>query len=544
MQPIQIFLLVSLVALYAGLYKFFEKAGEKGWKAIVPFYGIYVWIKILNKPWWWLILTLIPTVSFYMMAILLVETANYLGKRKFSDHVFIVLGYFIALPMWAFSKTVKYVGPPPVQKKKPIAKEWGEAAVFAIVAATLIRTFFFEAFTIPTSSMESTLRIGDYLFVNKMRYGAKVPSTPLTFPFTHNTLPFTDNTPSFLEWVKLPYLRLPAYDHIKNNDVVVFNFPEGDTVLKFNSAVSYYGKLLDTVAELRFNGDKTATVAEYRKKFIEDDQIIVRPIDKEDNYIKRCVAIPGDKLQVKGGTLFINDKPAYKPPHMQYSYVVLNPSLNPDQLLDQGVGEVQRYPRNDNAYVLMCEPSIIERLKPQLGQVFPQFDSSGYYDYRTFPHSPRYSWNKDNYGPLTIPKAGVTVPLDTATLPLYRRIIEVYEGHSLKVNGSSIIIDGKPATSYTFDLDYYFMMGDNRHNSLDSRFWGFVPETHIVGSPSMIWFSKGDHDGIRYSRMFTGVNSDGLSTSFRIWFFATIAVLWGGWEILRRRKKAQPQKKK
>jgi signal peptidase I len=216
MQPIQYFLIISVILLFAGLYGIFEKAGEKGWKALVPVYQFVVWLKLLKKPWWWIFLILIPTISWLMLFILFVETSKAFGKKRFKEHLFALLGYFIYMPYLGFSKEEKFIGPPDKTKiKRTLAMEWGEAGLFAVVAATIIRTFFFEAFTIPTSSLEKSLLIGDYLFVSKVSYGAKVPNTPLSFPFAHNMLPMTNMVPSYLNWVKLPNFRLPGLGHVE-----------------------------------------------------------------------------------------------------------------------------------------------------------------------------------------------------------------------------------------------------------------------------------------------------------------------------------------
>ena len=560
MSPIQIFLLISVVALFAGLYKAFEKANVAGWKALVPVYNFVVWLKLVKRPWWWIFLLLIPTVGIYMLAILLVDLSNHFGKRSFRDHVIAVLGYFLFVPLIGFSKKIKFVGPKPHEKNKHIIKEWGEAAVFAIVAATLIRTFAFEAFTIPTSSMEKSLMVGDYLFVNKMRYGAKIPSTPLTFPFTHNSLPFTESTPSFLDWIELPYLRFPGWASIKNNDIVVFNFPEGDTVAGKYPNISYYQLVRGQGRDVIWNNPQIF------------GDILIRPVDKEDNYIKRCVAIPGDKMEIKNRQLFINGKEAYNPPNMQFSHCFNNSNLGDWNMKEfqEGIAKMNitdevnymnnpRLLKYDSAkdsifavpptlkyqFAVAMHANQVDKFREKVGLTEVALDSAHLFDPETFPHDIKnFRWNRDNYGPLTIPKAGVKVDISLSNIALYRRIIDVYEENDFEIRDGKIFINGQVATSYTFKLDYYFMMGDNRHNSLDSRFWGFVPETHIVGSPSMIWLSiPKQGGGVRTERMISFVSPDGLSRSY-LWYFAGIVAAIFAFNWFRNRHKREAAKKK
>jgi signal peptidase I len=528
MRPIHIFLLLSAVLLLVGLYKTFEKAGEKGWKAFIPVYNFLIWLKIIKKPWWWIFLVLIPTVGFYMLAIMIVLLSNCFGKRKFSEHVFAVLGYFIWLPYLGFSKSVKFQGVPPEEKKKPMWKEWGEAGIFAIVAATLIRTFFFEAFVIPSSSMEGTLLVGDYLFVSKMSYGAKVPAIPLTVPFTHNTLPKTETTPSYLDWIELPYLRLPGFGDVKRNDIVVFNFPEGDTVFKPNRNTTYYQVVRDAAFQ---NGQSESMI---RQQMIDQDMLVVHPVDKEDNYVKRCVAISGDKVEVKNHILYINGQIAYTPKNLQYGYFVKTSDPNGFENARKKAA-IEKEPEESTSainqmgydHLLQCTPEDLKKIAPFCDTMVMNEDSLGQFDPRlnVFPHSPKFRWNKDNFGPLIIPKKGMTVHLSVDSLPLWERIIRVYEGNELEVKDGKFIINGTPVTTYTFKQDYYWMMGDNRHNSLDSRFWGYVPEDHIVGKPVFVWFSSGDESGLRPERMCSFVSPEGLSKSYLWWVLGGVIIL-------------------
>jgi signal peptidase I len=552
MRPIHIFLWLSLIGLLVGLYKTFEKAGHPGWKAFVPVYNIVIWLKIIQRPWWWTILVLIPTVGFYMLAVMLVLLSNCFNKRSFADHVKAVLGYFLWVPFLGFSKDVKFVGVEESKEKRSMWKEWGEAGVFAIIAATLIRTFFFEAFQIPSSSMESTLLTGDYLFVSKMSYGAKVPAMPLTFPFTHNTMPFTETSPSFVDWIELPHMRLPGFGNVERNDIVVFNFPEGDTVYKANTSASYYAILRNMA---RQSGRSEADV---RRQMIDGDEILIRPVDKEDNYVKRCVAVAGDKFQIRNTAIFINGKEEKLPQEARFARKFYVPQLSQGQaeefekrLMDigvtEGIGQT-----GDSAYPYFSPVSIskVGALDALLGSksqpiMYPADTALPEDD--VFPHVPQtFKWNRDNFGPLVIPKEGMTVRLSLDSLPLWRRIIEVYENNKLELKGNTFYINGQAAATYTFKQNYYFMMGDNRHNSLDSRYWGFVPQENVVGKPVFVWFSKGEHDGIRSERMISFVGKDGLSKSY-LWYLVGIIAIYVGYQEYRKRsgkdKKTAPKAK-
>jgi signal peptidase I len=557
MHPIQYFLILSFLLLFAGLSKIFEKAGEQGWKAWIPVYHFVIWLRILKKPWWWIFLIIIPTISWLMLFVLFVETAKAFGKRDFKEHCLALFGYFIYLPWLGFSKENTFVGPPDQSaEKKTFLREWGEAGLFAIVAATIIRTFFIEAFTIPTSSLEKSLLIGDYLFVSKVSYGAKVPNTPLSFPFAHNVLPFTETVPSYLEWVKLPNLRLPGMGHVQRNDYVVFNFPEGDTVVAESLNGNYYTDVL-VKEEYKRRGAPALQNMSAREAMIKQDQVhlLVRPVDKEDNYVKRCVAIPGDKLEIIDSKLFINGEPSYVSENMQYKYIVkTSPLQSPDGRPMSGLNRKMLAEKFDMTEQIEAGPDStlwritlpfknVEKLQaanPNIISITPDIAPKGEYRFDVFPHSPAYAWNIDNYGPLTVPKQGVTVALDTMNLPIYRRIINVYEGNKLEQKGASIFINGQEAHSYTFKQNYYFMMGDNRHNSADSRFWGFTPEDHIVGKPVFIWLSRKKDvplmKSFRMERMFTFVQGDHISKSYLLY-----ALLIGGgiWAFFNFRGKKQ-----
>ncbi len=376
--------------------------------------------------------------------------------------------------------------------------EWVNAIVFATVVATLVHIFIFQMYVIPTSSMERSLLVGDYLYVSKVTYGPQMPNTPLSFPFVHHTMPFSQTKKSFSEAVKWPYHRLKGLRNIERNDVVVFNFPAGDTVLLENQSVTYYDVLRNY--RLRYGAE------EGRRMLEKEYTVISRPVDKRENYIKRCVAVAGDSLEIRDGRVFVNGAPQEITDGVQYQYIV-HTSEPLSQYALERIG-VREYNGNGAVYYMFITEDAaaeLEKMKsvisvrryiyPANSEVFPQWDT------------PR--WSQDNYGPIWIPERGATVRLTTENLPLYRRIITAYEGHTLDERDGEILIDGTPAAEYTFAMDYYWMMGDNRHNSADSRFWGFVPEDHIVGKASFVWLSLESGESfpsnIRWERLFKKV---------------------------------------
>lgn len=420
-------------------------------------------------------------------------------------------------------------------KKKDAEKqtktvEWIDALIFAVIAATIIRLFFIEAFTIPTSSMEKSLLVGDYLFVSKVSYGPRMPNTPIAVPFAHNTMPFTTDTKSYAEWLQWPYRRLAGLGKVERNDVVVFNFPEGDTVCLNQQGPSYYQLLRQFGRDAIDNNVVYDKYGQSIRGYFGKRQS--RPVDRRENYIKRCVAIAGDSIQVVDGQVYVNGQPQENIGDRQYKYLVLTDgtNFNPTKLEELGISDEDcKASRNiepeyldfvggmkdvdvNNLFVFPLVEQNVEKLRamPFVKSVTRIMRPKGYRESFIFPHDPKYNWNEDNFGPLYVPKKGDVIKLTLDNLPLYRRCIEVYEGNSLFVSGDQIIINNQPADSYTFRMDYYFMMGDSRHNSADSRFWGFVPEDHVVGKALFIWFST-DKDksfpaSIRWSRIFKGID--------------------------------------
>ncbi len=396
---------------------------------------------------------------------------------------------------WAFWKKKN----PPNGKQTKVV-EWVDAIIFAVIAATFIRMFFIEAYTIPTSSMEKSMLVGDYLFVSKTAYGPKTPNTPLSFPFVHNTMPVVGGK-SYSELIQRPYKRLAGFGEIKNDDVVVFHFPEGDTVALGIPNASYYQLI-------RENG--RARVWSDKRNF---GEIVSRPVDKRENYIKRCVGIPGDEIKISKGQLYVNGKTQKDFPGIQFDYVVETngTSINPKALDRLNISEADRGVFSSQRYFFPLTESTAEEMKTfaNVKAVTKVLEEPGKWEPAIFPSDSKFPWNVDNFGPITIPAKGATVNLTVDNLPLYQRIIAVYENNELEVNGTQIKINGEAATSYTFKMDYYWMMGDNRHNSADSRYWGFVPEDHVVGKAKFIWLSldkdKGFPSNIRLKRMFSVV---------------------------------------
>ncbi len=343
--------------------------------------------------------------------------------------------------------------------------EWLKAILFAFITILLFRIFFFEAFTIPSPSMENTLLTGDYIVVSKLSYGPRIPITPLSFPFVHQRLPFTESTNSYLEWISIPYFRLFGSPEIKNNDVVVFNYPMQNN----------------------------------------------RPIDQRIYYVKRCVAISGDTLEVREGQVYINGVYNDLPEKLQFNYKVVtdNDTIDSDTITKLGLTEGGQM-NNKGGYWFTLDIENVEKIKkvPHITSVTPMLEKKGSYSDYMFPENEHFLWNVDFFGPIYIPKAGDSVQLSIDSLPLYERIISVYEKNNLRVSNDSVFINNKYATHYTFKMNYFFMMGDSRHNSADSRFWGFLPEDHIVGKAKWVLMSinKSDEKStIRWDRWFKKV---------------------------------------
>lgn len=482
-----------------GAARMFQKAGVASWKAYVPFYNTWVMQELAERPRHWVFWQLIPVVGWFITPGIYIEFVKLFGRYSFLDHTLAALFAFFYFPYLGYSKDVRFIGPEGARHyKKAGWREWVDAAIFAIVAATLIRTFIFEAYTIPSGSMEKTLLINDFLFVSKFSYGPRIPNTPLSIPFVHNYIPGTSNK-SYTTAVELPYIRWFA-SPVKRMDVVVFNFPAGDTVINlpdFQSQRPYY----DFAREIG-GGD----INKGRQMILSNPEIYplaVHPADKSDNYIKRCTGVAGDTLEVRNNEVYINGVKEPIPPRSEVHYTVVTDGkrVDPDVMreeydVDVDKGDLQQGAQPFVYYMLLTQESK-KKLEAIGYKVFPtQNIPAG----NVFPYDERYRWTRDNYGPIWIPKKNATLQLTDRNYPVYERAIRVYEHNDFEMREGKFYLNGKETSSYTFKMDYYWMMGDNRQGSQDSRYWGFVPEDRIVGKAWLIWFSW--ENGPRWNRLF------------------------------------------
>ena len=411
---------------------------------------------------------------------------------------------------------------------------WVDALVFALVAVYFINLFFFQNYVIPSSSLEKSLLTGDYLFVSKVSYGPRIPQTPLSMPLTQHTMPII-NTKSYIDWPHWDYRRAKGLGSVKLNDIVVFNFPAGDTVVSeprwqpqdYYQMCYGYGTLIMEQNGLKMDVDSMSPLQQ-RKYYeavysagrnyllsqpAEYGVLLSRPADRRENYVKRCVGLPGQTLQIKDRIVYLDGKPNKEPDNVQYTYAVkLRERLPEDFIKENGITQEDLTQLNQSGYMpltqkaykaMLSRKDLVESVKLNTSRTVGDI----------YPLNGRYGWTRDNYGPVWIPAKGKSIKLTLENLPIYERPIRVYEENDLLVkDDGTILINGKPATEYTFKMDYYWMQGDNRHNSADSRYWGFVPEDHIVGKPIFIWWSsdpdrKGLAEGVRWSRLFRFVDN-------------------------------------
>jgi signal peptidase I len=498
-----IFFLLVQVVHFIGTWKLYVSAGRKSWEAAIPVYNAIVLLKIIGRPSWWTILLFLPIINLIIFPVIWVETLRSFGKNTTVDKVLGVATFGLYIAYISYTQKLHYTSDRSTETLNKTA-DTISSLLFAIVVATFVHTYFIQPFTIPTSSLEKTLLVGDFLFVSKVNYGARTPMTTVALPMVHDTIPLTKKK-SYLTWPELPYFRLPGFQKVERNDIVVFNWPI-DTVYKFRDQ-----------SGLRVD----------------------KPIDKKSNYVKRCVGVPGDQFEIKDGIVFVNGKELILPERArpQFSYKVALDGKTPidfeyllqDMDITDGAGFMDAEKR-DTVFIAALTAANAERLQQIPGITGVQKIISKEVESGIFPHINK--WNRDNFGPIYIPQQGKTVALNLETLPFYKAIITDYEKNDLKVIGSEIRINGKIATSYTFQQNYYWMMGDNRHNSEDSRYWGYVPENHIVGKPTFIWMSYDTNakglKKIRWERLFTTVSGEGQPQSyFKFFLFALVAYFIG-----------------
>ncbi|MBZ4035091.1 signal peptidase I [Flavobacterium sp. 17A] len=526
------FILIMLLIHGLSTWKLYLKAGRKPIEAFIPIYNLVILMKIIKRPRWWVLLLFIPIINLLMIPVIWIEFIRSFGKNSTKDTVLVLLtfGLYIAYLNYA-SKDISYIENRDLQPKSKTEDTIG-SLVFAIIVATLVHTYIIQPFTIPSSSLEKTLYTGDFLFVSKINFGARVPMTSIALPMVHDSIPFlgtksylfnddfTKKETSLWNKFQLPYFRFPALEDIKRNEIVVFNQP-ADTLRNMDN----------------FNPDRN----------------YYKPIDKKTNLVKRCVGIAGDTLEIRQGDIFINGKLSVLPKSAkaQYNFLIdtKGQAISQDELKHTyGAREGLKYDNgyfaltNNGEYFLTLtdeEAKLIAR-NPVVKSVKKQLTPKGE-DGNVFPHIKSLGWNFDNYGPIYIPKKGKTVKLNMETLPFYKRIIEEYEHNSLKIEGKQIIINGKPTDTYTFKQDYYWMMGDNRQNSLDARFWGFVPFDHVIGKPVFIWFSwEKDATGInkiRWNRVFSVTNGNDKPKSYLIPFLVVLGIFMIVNKLIKNRKK-------
>ena len=551
--------LSSNLIIFGGSYKLFNLAGVESWKALIPFYNIIKHLDIINRPRWWIILVFIPVINLLMIPVIWVEYIKTFNHNSKLDRILVIvtLGFYIYYISYVSNKK-KYISQISFSN---FERSFG-SIIYAIVIATIVHNYIIQPFVIPTGSLEKTLRVGDFLLVSKFHYGARIPSTVVSFPMVHDTIPIIKSR-SYLKKPQLPYLRIPGFQEIKNNDIVVFNWP-ADTV----------------------------------RKFFVKEKGVIKPTDKKSNYVKRAIGIPGDSLEIRDGVVYLNGKENNLPDRARplFTYLVKsNEGVSSSKLINLEVdgfirkfviknlstdtyAEISKYILNisnngENEYLIYTSDKgipikLVRKLSLDIREIIDKekelslthidaikIKNSNQFDtiYRAieetdtsnsifFPNNKRFSWNNDHFGPLYIPKAGDKIDLNIKTLPLYKKIITDYEFNDLKVIDEDILINGTKENEYVFKQDYYWMMGDNRYNSEDSRVWGFVPFDHVLGRPVFIWMSiEGLFNGIenwnfRWDRVFTTIGFDGEPRSYLPHFIGFI-IAWQAFFFIKRRRK-------
>ena len=536
-----LFFLIVQVIHFLGTWKLYVRAGRQAWEAAVPVYNAVVLMKIINRPVWWVILLFVPIVNLIMFIVVWVELARSFGFRTYKDTALTVFTFGLYLYYINYMTDAAYIPDRDIMPKSSNG-EWVSSILFAIVAATLVHTYFMQPFTIPTSSLEKSLLVGDYLFVSKFHYGARAPMTTVAVPMLHDTVPaipvpktdikLSPKFRSYLNWPQLPYMRVPGFQKIKHNDIVVFSWP------------------VDTLTDINPSSMRGS---------------VIKPIDKKSNYVKRCVGLPGDSLEVRNGYVYINGKQNELPDRarLQFSYVLYSKESMTVPVKNGVIPApfyAERYDISDISSPVRLENGLYQYVAHLTDESYGKLSnnsnivkidriehSDGLGSEGLFPFYNNNDWSVDNYGPIYIPQEGKTVAITPETLPYYRRIIEVYEGYEMgntqeiSVNGSQVLLNGKPITEYTFKQNYYWLMGDNRHNSQDARSWGYVPWTHVMGKPVFVWFSldqykSGFFNRIRWDRVFTTVNGSGEPKSYLIHFLIGLGLYILGSNYLKRRK--------
>jgi len=556
------FLAVQLVH-GLGTFKLYQKAGQAGYKAFIPVYNLIVALSFLERPKWWTILFFLPIINLILFPVLWIDLLYAFKKKpKSLEMLWAVLSLGFYLVPLNYSSNTEFQ----TNRQKPEQTrtgEWLSSLTFAVVAATLVHTYFLQPYAIPTGSLERTLRIGDFLIVSKFHYGARIPMTAVSTPMVHDTLPIL-KVKSYLKKPQIPYLRLPGIETVKKNDIVVFNWP-ADTV----------------------------------RQFFVKEKGVKKPIDKKSNYVKRCVGTPGDTLEIIDGFVYINGvqlelderaRPMYN--HKVYSSKGVSPSLLVQADADDfsrkfiaenltqdqynalvphliGVnqtaeGNIELYTAGDGIPIAVLRENRIALKEPLSTEItanltlagaefltkHPSIDSvsmdltpKGVSGYNIFPQNDKYPWNEDQFGPIYLPKEGDEIELNLTTYPIYKKLLTEYEENSIELVNGEFVVNGRPSERVNITKNYYWMMGDNRDHSEDSRSWGFVPEDHILGKPIFIWMSW-DHfnDGLlkmkpRWDRFFTTVKGPGQPQSY-LWVFILGLAGYFGFKAVRKRKKA------